>query len=758
MSLDSSLRPVCPSQHGIHRHHHQAVGFQGQIQRNHPQVTERTPFYQNSQKLRDDIGVLPYLMVVPHAQSISETDLKQEPLFGESDHFPSSLPLRSQLKPCSNLHMVFEDCHNHIYANEGFLKEKIFHEIVKLLLMKLCDEKGPANRSVHFGITSHEQKELKAGRSSAFLNRITDLFANVKCEHPTLFAEDSGLILHPMTLAFVVGRLQTINLTHTPGDVKGKAFQAFVNRHQRGDRGEFFTPHPIARLAVEMIDPKLNESIVDPCCGSAGFIIQTIAHVDRKSEKRGIEWRKSQFVTKFVRGFEFNPDIAQAAMVRLAFEGGTGEEIICRNALADLGDLAETFDIVLTNPPFGSKGKVEDLAILASYELARKWNVNGDSKWQKLDFLQPAQTPDILFLEQCLKLLRPSGRMAVVLPDGLLQNVSSGYVRAWLKTKAEVAAVISIPQEAFVPYGTGIKTSLVLLRKFPVAHPLPCFMARINKMGYDVKGQPIFQRDKMGRMLSANDGTPLVDDDIGKIATAFSAFNDARAVANSEDIFSVEQNCLNLRLDVEYYLPSDLKLIEDLSRSGAKPLGELVEICSDGDDFRLVADEQIRYIAISDIDARTMQVVSQQLMSAHEAPSRAKYRLRAGDIVTAVAGASTGTSRQATALITQEEDGAICSNGLAVLRSIRGIDSMFLLSYLRTSQFLRQVRRLMTGHAIPAISLDDLAKILVPIPSTIHQLQIADSVKRIQTLRRDALKSGEILVDQTQSLVNSCLL
>ena len=692
------------------------------------------------------------------AQSISETDLKQEALFGESDHLPSSLPLRSQLKACSNLLAVFEDCHNHIYANEGLLKEKIFHEIVKLLLMKLSDERGPANGRVQFGITSQEQRELKAVRSHGFETRIAGLFASVKCQHPTLFAEDSGLILRPMTLAFVVGRLQTINLTQTPGDVKGKAFQSFVNRHQRGDRGEFFTPHPITRLAVDMIDPKPNEHIIDPCCGSAGFLIQTIAAVHRKSEIETLGWQKSEFVTQFVRGLEFNPDIAQAGMVRLAFEGGTGEEIICRNALADLGDLAGAFDIVLTNPPFGSKGKVEDLAILASYELARKWNRIGGSKWRKSDFLQPAQTPDILFLEQCLKLLRPGGRMAVVLPDGLLQNVSNGYVRAWLKTKAEIAAVISIPQEAFVPYGTGIKTSMLLLRKLPVANPSPCFMARIKKMGYDVKGQPVFQRDKMGGVLSAKDGTPLVDDDIEKIAQAFFEFKRGGLGASSDDIFSVEQDRLNLRLDVEYYLPGDLKLLDDLTRSGAKRLGELAEICTEGDDFRLVGDDEIHYVAISDIDARTMQVVSQQIMSAHEAPSRATYRLRAGDIVTAVAGASTGTSRQATALITEEEDGAICSNGLAVLRNIRGIDSMFLLSYLRTSQFLRQVRRLMTGHAIPAISLDDLAKILIPIPSRTDQLRIAESVKRIQTLRREALKSGEILVAQTDSLVNSSLL
>ncbi|MGH9427843.1 MAG: HsdM family class I SAM-dependent methyltransferase, partial [Terriglobia bacterium] len=390
-----------------------------------------------------------------------ESDLKQEALFSESDHLPASLPLRAQLKPCGNLLAIFEDCHNHIYANEGLLKEKIFHEIVKLLLMKLSDEQGASNGRVQFGITSSEHRELKASRTNDFGERIARLFATVKQDHPRLFGEDSGLVLRPLTFAYVVGRLQLISLTQTLGDIKGKAFQAFVNRHQRGDRGEFFTPPPIVRLAGEMIDPKPDEALIDPCCGSGGFLIQSISHVTRRAGNGGDGSSKSRYVSALVRGIEFNPDIAQAAMVRLAFEGGTGEEIFCRNALRSLGDLACSFNVVLTNPPFGAKGKVEDFSILGSYELARKWNKDHKGVWRKSDVLLPAQTPDILFLEQCLGLLRPGGRMAVVLPDGLLQNVSSGYVRAWLRANAQVLSVVSIPQEAFVPYGTGIKTSLL---------------------------------------------------------------------------------------------------------------------------------------------------------------------------------------------------------------------------------------------------------------------------------------------------------
>jgi type I restriction enzyme M protein len=171
------------------------------------------------------------------------------------------------------------------------------------------------------------------------------------------------------------------------------------------------------------------------------------------------------------------------------------------------------------------------------------------------------------------------------------------------------------------------------------------------------------------------------------------------------------------------------------------------------DDFRAASDSDIRYIAISDVDARTMQVVSQQTLKAHEAPSRATFRVRAGDIITAVSGASTGTTRQATALITADEDGAICSNGFAVLRSVHGVEPLFLLAYMRTEYYLRQVRRLMTGHAIPVISIEDLSTILTPIPPQKEQERIANSIAHIQAMRREALKTGANVITETDTLI-----
>lgn len=677
---------------------------------------------------------------------------EQQLLYSEESLLPQNLPHLQELHPACNLSAIFDECHNYIYANEGLLKDKIFHEIVKLLTMKLYDEQNSTNGILRFGITSSEYRNILANKPSSFEVRISKLFNTVRNKYQSLFLDDS-LKLKPLTLAYIVGRLQFVSITQTPGDVKGEAFQKFVYRHQRGDRGEFFTPYPIVRLAVEMIAPKLHERVIDPACGSGGFLIQTISHVCRNNPN--IDTR--DYIHKYIYGIEFNPDVALSAMIRLSFEGGAGTEIICANALVENKEFNNAFDVVLTNPPFGSRGKIEDHKILKNYQLACKWNKIQNGDWEVTRNVLAGQTPEILFIEKCLKLLRPAGRMAIVLPDGLLQNATNSHIRFWIRSQAKVLGVVSIPQEAFVPYGTGIKTSLLFLQKLP-SDSKKVFMAQIQKIGYDVKGQPIYKKTHDGKLVRGKSGLPIIDTDIDEIISEYNRFkNSGHEKINKESIYIVPEESLNIRLDVEHYRPEDRNLIEKLQASGAKPLGELADILKETDDFRLASNDEIRYIAISDVEARTMQVVSYQIIRPHEAPSRATYRIRTGDIITAVSGASTGTYRHATALITEDEDGAICSNGFAVLRNIHGVDPLFLLSYMRTEYFLRQVRRLMTGHAIPAISIEDLSKVLVLVPSKEVQKQISDETKKIISMRKEVLKVGKKVIEEVESLISKII-
>jgi type I restriction enzyme M protein len=635
----------------------------------------------------------------------------QRTIFPRDDSLPS-LPLQfNMLLPAYNILSIFEDCHNYIYANEGMLNDKIFIEIVKIIMMKMYDELHSIHGKLRFYVTSGEYRALIDGEISTFTERMQTLYQDVKTEFNKLIISDK-IYLKPNSIAYVVSKLQTINLKSTPGDIKGQAFQSFVYKHQRGDRGEYFTPHPVVRLAVEILAPQPNELIIDPACGSGGFLIRCIHYFNKHYHEKDI----SEYIHNNIRGIEFNPDVAISAILRLAFEGGTGDEVVCSNSLLQGAFPNNSCDIVITNPPFGTRGKISQVDLLRDYSLAHKWHINKKNNWEQSKELLSSQTPEILFIEKCINLLKSGGRMAIVLPDGILQNSSNSHIRSWIRKITDILAVISLPQDTFIPFGTGIKTSLLFIKKKQGLNASGCFMARIKKIGYDVKGQPIYSKDKNGSIKYQRDGSPALDDDIEEIVNAYSEFASQKKEISNENLFIVRQDMLNTRLDVEHYIPMDQGLLDRLHDFKSVRLGELCQIVSRRDSFRRKSNEFIRYIAISDVDSELMCVMQQQNIKVIDTPSRATYRLRKGDIITAVSGASTGTAHQASAYITDTEDGAICSNGFAVLRDFVNVNPMFILAFLKTEIFLRQVRRLMTGHAIPSLSLNSLSTILVPIP------------------------------------------
>jgi len=190
------------------------------------------------------------------------------------------------------------------------------------------------------------------------------------------------------------------------------------------------------------------------------------------------------------------------------------------------------FEIVLTNPPFGSKGKINDSRILRQFDLAHKWKFDKKrEKWIRTSQLLREQIPEILFIERCWQLLKPYGRMAIVLPDGILTNSTLGYVRQWILDHARILAVVSLPSETFIPYGAGTKASVLFIQKLPEEelkklkeNDYPIFMAEAEKIGYDVRGRTIFKRDDVGNVIKDEKGEPIIETDIPEIIREFGNF------------------------------------------------------------------------------------------------------------------------------------------------------------------------------------------------------------------------------------------
>lgn len=456
---------------------------------------------------------------------------------------------KDDLIPATELKTVFETIHNHIYANEGFLKEKVFNEMLKIIFIKMVDEKSIEEKS-SFRITQKELRAVEEGKGQAFSERILNIFERVKQEYKDVFEKNDKINLKPNTLAFVVSQLQKFNLRDTAADVKGTAFQTFVYAHQRGDRGEFFTPHPILELMVKMMNPGDAELLLDPAAGSGGFLVSAMNHVWTQFRKRKSvrEVDLLKYAHNYIRGIDFNPDLAKVAKMHLVLydDGHTG--VFSANALEEFDEIAhraqeagvtgvepDTFHIILTNPPFGSKGKVTDKRILSQYELAHKWKQDKKTgHWEKTKKLMKGQAPDILFVERCLQLLRPGGRLGIVLPNSDLNNSSLEYVRQFIKDHCRILAVVSLPVGTFMSSGANPQPSLLFLQKLTEddAQALnkkdyPIFMASVERVGYDLntKTAPIlFKKDKEGNLLKDASGKPVIDTDIPVVILAFQEF------------------------------------------------------------------------------------------------------------------------------------------------------------------------------------------------------------------------------------------
>jgi len=487
-------------------------------------------------------------------------NLKKAPYFREIPDIPKKgeslsdvgMYQKKDLRPATELKSVFETCHNYIYANEGFLKEKVFNEVLKLIFIKMVDEKS-ANPKCEFRVTDEELDDIENGKDTDFERRISNLFERVKREYPDVFDSNDRINLKPLTLAYIVGQLQKYSLIRTKADVKGTAFQTIVYAHQRGERGEFFTPYPILELATTMLNPKDGELILDPACGSGGFLVFAMDHVWNNFEKQRTDLDEKElkdvqirYARNYIRGIDFNPDLARVSKMRMVLYDDGHAGIFSENSLESFEIIQKTTkqeikkdnaDVVVTNPPFGSKGKILSKAILREFALGHKWlPKEGFNLFVMSNELLEGQIPDILFIERCLQFLRVGGRMAIVLPDSDLNNITYEYVIEYVKRNARILAVVSLPFGTFKHCGPNIKTSLLFLQKLSSEElrslqktGYRIFMATVEKIGYDLRTKvprPLYKRDETGELILNEKNDPILDTDVPEIAREFARFRE----------------------------------------------------------------------------------------------------------------------------------------------------------------------------------------------------------------------------------------
>ena len=641
-----------------------------------------------------------------------------------------------------NLLKKFEEIHDYIYSNDGLSPQQTLEEFVKVLFIKIFDENNDLNQ---FTISTEEWNELNTSKAVHSLNdRISSLFEQTKQAYQDIFDADDRIKISPIALGFTVNKLQSISLLNSSQDAKGLAFQKFLSHHEKDGQGQFFTPEPIIDFCVAMMQPKPNEKIIDPTCGSGGFLLSALKYLQNNYDELNI----TETVSQNLFGLDINKSIARIAKMKLLLEANGKTNVFCVNSLEDLDTLklslshTDGFDLVLANPPFGAK--ITNTAILSKFDLGYKWS-NHNNEFHKTKSAYPNQNAEILFIERCLQLLKEGGRMAIVLPNGNFENPSLEYLRYYIKLKAKILAIVNLPQETFIPFGTGVKTSLLFLEKDTPnkIKQYPIFFGRVKKLGYqgNKNGTPLYQKDEFGQLTTNENGQPILDQDFSVIVDAYKEFQQGIKV-ETENYFSLNYDELNGRFDFDFYSPENRKMFSKLNDSKTVRLGDICDIIKIKSRKLKDPNLTVEYVELSDINTHSYEIINSTTYQVHELPSRASYEIQDGDIITAIAGNSVGTRKHATALVTKECEGSICTNGFRVLRNLK-IDRYFLLYFLKSDVFLKQMFMYRTGAAIPNVSDIDLANTLINLPEHNAIIDISNKMKRAFELRQESKKQIE---------------
>ena len=517
-------------------------------------------------------------------------DIADFPAIGESIDDMERMGDRSQPRKPANDSLIrtFKRCHDYIYGNEG-RKKDAFWELLNLIFCKIYDEKRRylcAERNE----TYHRQfwvgvKELNTPEGQAAVaKRIKAIFEQLKTDEifREVFVGNEQISLSDYGIAYVASEIAKYSFLDATVDVKGTAYETIVSNTLKQEAGQFFTPRNVIKCMVDILNPTENSRVLDPACGSGGFLVMVLdkvrhqiakemfpelsgALLEAKANCDVVNDRVRHYAENMIFGFDFDPDLKKAAKMNMVMAGDGHSNIYNINSLeypngslpdiskvtasvaksveqkGDIGDCDNAyaldnamgkFDCIFTNPPFGSKVEVAS-TIAANYEL------------------KAFTAPEVLFIEQCYNFLKPGGKMAIVLPDGILGNPNTEVVRKWILEHFKLIASIDLPVETFLPQ-VGVQASLLFLQKKTALEKLvdinsemyDVFMAIAEKVGKDRRGNVIYEKDddgaeilfvdkkewasynRQGELIarSRTERVKHVDDDLPKISKAYQEF------------------------------------------------------------------------------------------------------------------------------------------------------------------------------------------------------------------------------------------
>lgn len=408
---------------------------------------------------------------------------------------------KTGLTPLSeNYEKLLFECHSIIRDTDGLHADEALDELCKAIYCKIFDERSAIEKTED---TEFRFQIYGASNTAEVAANIRELYEEARNKDIEIYSKripnyersrgvfKTNIRLSDIALYKVVEKLQSYSFVDSNADIKGRAFQGVLGSAIRAGMGQYFTPDPIVDLAVKIIKPQPSDVILDPFCGSGHFLSKSLDYVINNYADTVDEYTLHQFKFFHLHGIEKSDRMVRIAMTDMMLhdDGHTNirntDSLLSFENYPDILQLEDdentnpaVFDIILTNPPFGSLMTQEVMEMVGRFELGK------GKKTLPMEYIG---------LERCFQFLKPGGKLAIVLPDGLLKNKNSKYVRKWVENVAQIKAVISLPEEAFQSFGAMVKTSLCIFQKLPDGEVADkneeALLVEIENVGYDATGR-----------------------------------------------------------------------------------------------------------------------------------------------------------------------------------------------------------------------------------------------------------------------------
>jgi type I restriction enzyme M protein len=652
---------------------------------------------------------------------------------------------RKDLKPTHNLKSTFKAIRNHLAANTvGATRDEILaQQLINMIFCKIYDERfTEPNDVVTFRAGVDEN-------SNDIKERILELFNRVKRKYKEVLDDSDAITLDANSVSYVVGELQNYCLIEAERDIIADAFETFMGHALKGGQGQFFTPRNVVKMMVDILDPDDEDIIIDPACGSGGFLIEALRHVWRKLDAEGekYHWNKSnlqeekmEVALNRIRGIDKDYFLSKVAKAYMAIIGDGKSGIFCEDSLErpenwqdktklkiDMGK----FSVLLTNPPFGSKIPVRGEDKLKQFEFGYKWKFDKDTKkWWKTEELKEQEEPQVLFIERCLSLLKDGGRMAMVLPNGILGNEQESYLRQYIQDKGDLFAIIELPFETFSPNVT-INTSVLFIQKGK-SDKKDIFVSINENCGHDKKGRPT---DK---------------DDIIKVSSFYS-----QQIKQDENNFFIKRTDIENNFVAKRYLQKFITNLENISKSQYPivDFGQIISSVHNGANIKdssiyVEKQEGIPYILVKSItkegiNFENLKFIKKSLKTNKDV---IKNMVSENSIVMTRAGNSGIAANIPPDLI-----GGVASGFLINIKIKDEVNPYYIVAYLNSNYGQMQLERISSGSILESIRSSDLKQVKIILPPKEIQNTIGDKVKEsvINAAKiRELLNSADTDVDE----------